>query len=56
MSVHAVTEPCPSGRSNGADEYAIRTIEPSLRTSQSSRSRMLSPDSRARVSGQSSVG
>ena len=26
MSVHAVTEPCPSGRSNGADEDPIRTI------------------------------
>ena len=35
--------PGPSGSSNGAAEYAIRTIEPSLRTSQSSRSCSGSP-------------
>jgi hypothetical protein len=54
--VNAVTEPGPSGRSNGAVEYAIRRIEPSLRTSQSSLSASVSPLSRARVIGQSSSG
>ena len=55
-SVNAVTDPGPSGRSNGAVEYAIHRIEPSLRTSQSSLSASGSPVSRARVSGQSSSG
>ena len=56
MSVNAVTAPRPSGRSNGAVEYAIGRIEPSLRTSQSSRSWCVSPAFRARATAQSSSG
>ncbi len=56
MSVKAVTAPSPSGSSNGAVEYAIGRIEPSLRTSQSSCSTCVSPATRARVAAHSSIG
>ena len=52
----SVTAPSPPGRSNGAVAYAMRRIEPSLRTSQSSASWCVCPDHRAWATGQSSSG
>ena len=56
MSVKAVTAPRPPGSSNGAVEWEISRIEPSLRTSHDSLSWWVAPASRAHFTGQSSSG